>query len=242
MLIALSLIFLFAKPAISANAPDADRLLKDAEFIRNPQDDYQVKVNLVDTKNGKKEEHTYETLVKGRHKSLVRFLTPIVDVGTKALMIDDQMWIYVPSTSKPIRIAARQKVMGNAAYGDIVRLSFEGNYKAKIVRNDTYNGKKAVVLDLTAIDGMPVTYDRVEYWVDANSHRPLKTLYQTMSGKTLREGYFEDFANVLGVQRPTHFILTDFLQKDHVTHLVFADAKKASLPDLLFDKQNFGRD
>ncbi len=221
---------------------DPAKLLHEAEFIRNPQDDYQVHVLLVDEKNNKKEEHTYETLVKGRHKSLVRFLTPIADKGTKALMVDEQMWIYVPSTSKPIRIAPRQKVMGNAAYGDIVRLSFEGNYTAKFVREDKFKDKKAIVLDLIAIEDKPVTYDRVEYWIEADTHRPLKALYQTTSGKTLREGFFDKFANVLGVQRPTRLVLQDFLQKDHVTNLVFSEAKKTSLPDLLFDKENFARD
>ena len=238
----LAILIMLVGTLAKAENLDATKLLKDAEYIRNPQEDYQVKVALVDTKNKKSEEHTYETLVKGRRKSLVRFLTPVADKGTKVLMIDDQMWIFVPSTSKPIRIAPRQKVMGNAAYGDIVRLSFDDNYNAKVVREDTFKDKKAIVLDLTAIDGRPVTYDRVEYWIESSSHRPLKALYQTMSGKTLREGYFEKFENVLGVQRPTRFILSDFLQKEHITTLEFTDAKLSTLPDLLFDKQNFGRD
>jgi outer membrane lipoprotein-sorting protein len=222
-------------------AKDAGQLLKDAETIRNPQEDYEVKVTLEDRKGEKREEHTYESLVKGRSKSLVKYLTPEIDKGTKVLMVDDQMWVYVPTTAKPIRIAARQRLTGNAAYGDVARLSFVDNYTAKILREDTFKGKKSTVLELSSVPGRPVTYDRVEYWIDAANQRPLKALYQTSSGKTLREGYFEDFKEVFGIMRPTKFVLVDVLSTDHTTNLIFSDAKKKKLPDLLFEKQNFGR-
>jgi hypothetical protein len=223
------------------SAIDANKILQAAELIRNPQEDYEVNVVLDDLKNNKKESHTYQTLVKGREKSLVRFLTPVEDKGTKVLMVEDQMWVFVPSAAKPIRIAPRQRLTGNAAYGDIVRLSFVDNYTATWLRNDTDNKKKVVILQLDAIPGRPVTYDKIEYWVEANTNRPIKAFYQTSSGKTLREGYFEKFEDLFGLNRPTRFVLVDHLQKDHVTTIDFVNPKKTNLPNLLFEKQNFGR-
>lgn len=220
----------------------ATELLKKAEFIRNPQEDYTGNVSLLDLKKGKKETRTYEIQIKGRTKALVKFITPIVDKGTKLLMVEDQMWVHMPTTAKPIRISPRQRLSGNAAYGDVVRLNFTDNYTVKLKGEAKYEGKKAFILDLTSIDGKLVTYDRVEYWIDSKSQNPLKALYMTAGGKVLREGYFKKFENVLGVSRPTQVVLVDHLEKEHVTQLTFSNAKKADLPDLLFEKQNFGRD
>src|SRR5262245_35397508 len=93
--------------AVFAGTPDAARLLRDAEMIRNPQVDYQVDVRLKDTKNGKSEERLYQTSIKGRTKAIVKFIAPDVDRGIKLLMVEEQMWIQMPSSAKPIRISAK---------------------------------------------------------------------------------------------------------------------------------------
>lgn len=228
--------------AALAADPTAEDLLKAAEFIRNPQTDYRVIVGLKDEKGGKKDIRTYQSEIKGRDKALIRFLSPKVDEGTKVLMVEQEMWIYLPSTAKPVRISPSQKLSGNAAYGDVARLNFTGNYRAKLKGKQDYHGKPAYVLDLQAIEGRPVTYDRIEYWIDVASKRPLKALYSTSAGKILREGYFERFAPVLGVERPTLFRLVDHIEPDHVTTLVFKNTQKASLPEIAFERQNLSRD
>lgn len=225
----------------SALTLNAQEILRAAEIIRNPQENYEVKVTLEDSRNGKTETHTYLALVKGRTKSLVKFLTPPEDQGTKVLLADDQMWVYVPTVAKPIRIAARQRISGNAAYGDVVRLSFLDNYTATVLKTENFDKQDCVVLELNSIPGKVVTYDKIEYWINRKTHRPIKALYQTSSGKTLREGYFEGYQDVLGVSRPTIFVLVDFLQQDHKTTITFSEAQKKKFPDLLFEKQNLGR-
>jgi hypothetical protein len=165
-----------------------------------------------------------------------------VDKGTKLLMVDNDMWVFMPSAAKPIRVSARQRLTGNAVYGDVVRLQFVGNYKAEMGKPDHFQGRSAIVLILTAIDGRPVTYDRIEYWIDSATHSPLKALYESADGKILREGYFDTFRTVFGVKRPSHFRLVDHLEPSHVTTIVFSGEKRVKLPDLLFERENFARD
>ena len=43
---------------------------------------------------------------QGRDRSLVEFLSPATEKGKYLLMLRDGMWVYVPDTSKPIRIFA----------------------------------------------------------------------------------------------------------------------------------------
>jgi hypothetical protein len=235
-------IALFFSAQSSIAAPNAVKILEAAEYIRNPQKDYRMKVLLKDSQAGKQDVRSYECLIKGRNKAIVRFLTPAVDRGTKLLMVDNQMHVSTAAAAKPIRISPRQKLAGNAAYGDVVRLNFIENYSAKWLRKDKYEGREVDVLELHAIEGRPVTYDRLEYWVEAKTSRPVRAFFQTASGRTMRESYFEDFKTVMGVQRPTKMRIVDHLQKSHVTLLYFQDTRAAELPDLLFDKQNFARD
>ena len=124
-----------------AAAPNAVKILENAEKIRNPQEDYQTDVKLIDRQTSKTVEHTFQTSIKGRDKALVKYLTPAIDKGTKVLLINNDMWIYVPSSAKPIRIAPQQKIAGNAAYGDVARLNFVGNYTPKFVKEAKHDKK-----------------------------------------------------------------------------------------------------
>lgn len=228
-------------PTASPTPVSPERLLEQAEAIRNPTENYTVDVQLVDKNKGVEETRTYECSVKGPERALVKYLTPAVEKGTKVLMVAGDMWVFIPSSAKPIRISPKQKLAGNAAYGDVTRLSFLGNYKPTILREDIYQGKAVIVLDLAAIDGKPVTYDKIEYWIEKITKKPIRAYYQTVAGKTLREGYFEKYENIFGVQRPTAMRLIDHIIQDHVTVMTFANAKMKDLPEELFEKQNLGR-
>lgn len=226
----------------SLAAPDAAKLMEAAEHIRNPPDTYATTVLLEDKTKGKTLNNRYETFVKGRDKALVKFLEPAADVGTRVLFVDNDMWIFIPSTAKPVRVSPRQKLAGNAAYGDVTRLNFVGNYTAKYLREDKFEKTAVHVLDLTAIKDRPVTYDRIEYWVDKANNRPVRMLYKTATEKVIREGTFDDFKPLFGVDRPNKFVITDALDKSHVTTLTFKDTKKRTFADAVFQKQNLGRD
>ncbi len=225
----------------SKSHPPAEDVLEKAEKIRNPTEDYSIEVELHDKKDGKTDVRKYETFIKGRDKALVKFVEPSSESGTRVLMTGADMYVFVPTSAKPVRVSANQKLTGNAAYGDVARLSFIGNYRPEHKAIEKVGGKDAYLLDLTSIPGRPVTYDKVLYWVDAKTMYPLKAHYMTSSGKLIREGTFEDYADVFGVQRPRTFILKNAMRNDHVTVLKFSNPKKKNLPDLMFEKQNLGR-
>ncbi len=240
MIYQLTIIFGLALSSQSLGASvDADTILKQAEKIRNPQTDYTVNVELKE--KTKSTVRVFKTMIKGRDKALVEFKKPTSDAGKKVLMVGHNMWIHMPRAAKPIRISPRQKLAGNAAYGDIARLNFIGNYKPTFKKVTSYQDQKVVVLELNAIKGRPVTYSKLEYWVNAKSKRPVLVHYKTGSGKTMKTGYFAGFKNVFGVTRPTTLRIVDQLRKGNVTTLSFKNARKQNLPSIMFEKQNLGR-
>jgi hypothetical protein len=242
--VVVAMLVLSSQSLYAAPPSNADATVAKAEEIRCPPEDYVVDVELTDVKSegGKTDTRAYESFLKGKDKALVKFVLPADENRTRVLMVDTDMWVQMPTTAKPVRVSARQKLMGNAAYGDVARLTFVGNYTAKFVREDKFGQEDAWVFDLTAIAGRPVTYDRVEYWVSRATNRPLRAYYQTAAGKIIREGLFEGYAEVFGKSRPQRFVLVDHLRKDHVTTLLFKNPRKKNLPDLLFEKQNLGRE
>ena len=126
----------------SLGAASADTLLSQAEKIRNPQTDYSVTVELKE--KNKTSTRVFKTMIKGRDKALVEFMKPSTDAGKKVLMVGHNMWIHMPRAAKPIRISPRQKLAGNAAYGDIARLNFIGNYKPTLKKTETFKGAKSL--------------------------------------------------------------------------------------------------
>ena len=231
--------------AFPAMAESAEKILEAAENIRHPNADYRVTVILESSqiKSGKTKTNVkeFETLIKGKDKALVKYTKPVSDLGKQVLMVESDMWIFMPRSAKPIRVSPKQKVSGNAAYGDIARLNFVGNYTPKLIKTEKFEGQNAHFLSLTAIPGKAVTYSQIEYIVNAISNKPLKAIYKTKAGKPLREGYFEDYLNVFGVSRPTSMRMLDLIRKGNTTVIKFVNATKTKLPNLLFKKQNMGR-
>jgi len=228
-----------AAPALDASKIDAKSVLEKAETIRNPVDTYKVGVKLADLKEGKETDvRTYESIIKEGGKTRVNFIAPATEEGKRVLMIENDMWFFAPTTAKPIRIAPRQKIAGNAVYGDIAKLSFTNNYTTKVNRIEKVDGKDVIVLDLDAIEGKPVTYEKVEYWIEAGTNKPLKAIYATRAGKQMRIGHFEKYEAVMGEQRPTQLRIESMIEKDRVSVLTFSNQEKVNVPDQLFDKES----
>src|SRR5690606_12005746 len=183
----------------------------------------------------------YETLVNEADVGLVKFLKPESDLGKQLLINSDNMWVKVPNSANPIRISPRQKLTGNAAYGDIVSIDYVNAYSSKFLRSDKYKGKPVFVVELNANPGKLVTYDRIEYYIDQKSKHPLKANFMTKSGKVLRVCEYTDYQKVLGVERPTKLIIENHLNRGHKTIIAFANFKKQNFPAIMFKKENLGR-
>ncbi len=95
------------------------------------------------------EEHLFEVSQKGAEKSYVEFLSPR-EKGQHLLMLGDDMWIYLPDTSRPVRITPLERLTGNASNGDVARTHYATDYDATFLRTETVNGASCHVLELTA--------------------------------------------------------------------------------------------
>jgi hypothetical protein len=98
---------------------------------------------------------TLKTYSVGTKKSFTQYLSPARDQGTKMLKLDNQLWIYSPATDRIIQISGsmlRQSVMGSdLSYEDMMDdRKLTDVYSASIEGNDTLDGRKTIILKLTA--------------------------------------------------------------------------------------------
>ena len=83
----------------------------------------------------------------GNKQSFTEYLSPAREQGTKMLKLENQLWIYSPSTDRIIQISGhmlRQSVMGSdLSYEDMMDdRKLTEIYSAKVTGNETIDGKK----------------------------------------------------------------------------------------------------
>ena len=227
---------LLCLPVICMADPSADEILEKADEVRSPQLDYKVFVNITSIKPGRDSRTAkYEVLIKGRNKTLIKTLYPKVDRGTSTLMIDYDLWVFLQTISKPLRISLQQRLFGDVSNGDIARANFYGDYNPKILRIENIDEKEYYVLELFAKDER-VTYHRVILWVQKDNFHPFKAEFYAVSGRILKTCSYENYRRVLGKLRPTRLVLDDPLVKGQKSILEYQDMTSTDLPDKYFTK------
>jgi hypothetical protein len=224
--------------------PSSTDILKTADEARGSVTGLAWKVTIESSENDRVTDSLkYEIKVRSFDFAGVS-LEPPKYRGNKILMINTNMWFYKPGLSRPIPISQRQKLMGDAAYGDIAATNYAENYTATRLPDDVVNGEECYVFDLKArID--KVTYDRITYWVSKNRLLGIKADYFTVSGKKFKSASMEygNTVKVNGNTRPflSQIALRGELMNTEVTYLKLNNPHIEAIPDYVFNLNLFMR-
>jgi hypothetical protein len=152
------------------------------------------------------------------------------------------MWFYKPGLSKAVPISQRQKLMGNAAYGDIASTNYAEDYEAVQLPDDKVGDEECYVFDLTSKNDK-TTYDRIKYWISKTRLVGVKAEYFTVSGKKFKLAEMEYGNKVLidGKERPfiSKITMYDELMSEDVTYLNLTKPRFEPLPDYVFNLNLF---
>ena len=232
---------LFCAPFAGMKAQDtsgkltADQILQLSDQSRNGWGSYGVRTTIENFEDGvKKDKGVFGVTIKGSSKTLVKFLNADVK-GQYLLMVDDDMWIYMPNTRKPIRITPLQRLMGDASNGDVARTRYAEDYAAKFLHDEVLDGMPCYVLDLTAKrDG--ATYNRITYWIAKENNRPKRAEIYLTSGKHYKSIDFDKYSDVDGRMLLTQMTITDRLRNGRTTIMRYDSYGPRDLPDKYFNK------
>lgn len=220
-----------------AGDPAAQAIVEKADRIRFPAEGFQVDVSIVTTLSDKSSEsRKYRVLSKGNENSVVMVTEPAAERGQIMLMKGRDLWVFMPEVSQPIRLSFAQRLTGQVANGDLARANFAGDYFPRMAGSETINGRDYHVLDLKAVD-RGVTYQRVKYWVDKESARPLKAEFYSLSNRLLKRCSYESYQAMAGSERPTRLVMEDALKAGEQSVLEYGTMKLRDLPDKIFTKE-----
>jgi outer membrane lipoprotein-sorting protein len=229
--------FVFACVAVSRAAtlatPDAEAVLKRSDGYRNGWPSYVLHVKITNFESNKAdEEKLYEVSQKGTEKTYVEFMSPR-EKGQHLLMLGDDMWVYLPDTSRPIRITPLERLSGDASNGDVARTNYAADYSPVYVRTEKAGGDDCYVLNLTA-RRKGATYQRILYWVRVQDNRPVKAEFYLTSGKLIKSATFDDFLSVGGRAQLRRMTLYDEIRHNSRSVLEYSGIAPRDLPDKLF--------
>ncbi|HIF5684911.1 outer membrane lipoprotein-sorting protein [Vibrio parahaemolyticus] len=118
---------------------------------------------------------TMKSWTKGTELSLVLVTAPAKDKGSASLKRHREMWNWVPSIERVIKIAPSmlsQSWMGSDFTNDdlINQSSIVVDYQHALVGNDSFEGDKVWVIEATAKPDAPVVWNKVTLWISQSTY------------------------------------------------------------------------
>jgi len=179
--------------------------------------------------------------LQGMDKSFTEYLAPAREKGTKMLKLEDQLWIYMPSTDRTIKISGhmlRQSVMGSdLSYEDFMEdPELNKLYEAKVVEEDVFLERPCWVLELTS-KGSDIAYYSRKIWVDKERFISLKEERFAKSGKLLKTFIVLKVSRIQNRWIPTHVVFKDELKSGKGTEFFLESIElNANIPEHIFTK------
>ena len=176
----------------------------------------------------------YTVYMKPQRRSLVLFRAA-GENGQKVLMVDQDFWILMPGTRRPLRISPMQKLLGDASTGDVATLTWSEDYKGRLVNADyagEYCAQQCSQLELTSTR-KGTTYQRIELWLDAQDVPVYARLY-LLSGRLAKEARYQ-LGELNGRATITRMTLFDSINTNRRTEIEYRSIQPVEIPDKFYN-------
>jgi outer membrane lipoprotein-sorting protein len=217
--------------SLQAIAQNANALLKQVDDNLMPES-YEATRKIVNEEpDGSKKEFTFYTVKKGKDKIAMLYLSPASEKGRSTLRLGENLWLYIPSANRPIRITSLQSVIGGVFNNaDIMQLEYSTEYDAAFAPET----EKETVLELKA-KNKSVAYDKLKMWITKESKILRKVEAYSASGMLIKTLEFKNDKNFGGgLVRPSVIETYSPLYKGFRSLMVYQTIKKREFPDEVF--------
>ena len=237
--------------AVAAQAQTARDIVAGADKVRNPGQPFRSTDTLTEYVSERPRNQdvlvvfSKENLTSHQFRNLVRYVAPARDEGKMVLLDGSSLWFYDPASKASVRISAQQRLIGQAAVGDILTVNLAVDYSGTVLGSETiqdaeHANRNCWHLDLKAANDQ-ATYARVEYWVEHGSSYPIKAKFYSDSGKLMKILYYRKFAERLGATRPTEAVIIDAVDSSLATIVAFGDYRAQDIPESWFQRDYLPR-
>jgi hypothetical protein len=226
-------LLLAAAPLAARASPEVHSLLAQADAFRISPGAVQVLTHVEVQVNGKTDkERDYLVYSKPGRRSLVLSRSS-VEKGQKVLMIEDDFWIVLPSSQRPMRITPAQKLLGDASTGDVATMTWAEDYDGSISGDADIDGTPCTKLALAA-QHKGVTYSRIELYLAKADGRPVRADLYVASDRIAKRATFET-GLVDGKPGVISMTLADQIQTNRRTVIRYVSRAHKSLEDAYYN-------
>ena len=219
----------FARSARAAALSPGDILAR-ADDVRNPAESYFLRLSL---DNGDSDVWDLEVNSNSNRQCLVKTLAPARERGRAMLMVDENMWAYLPNLKRSVRVALNQRLVGQAANGDITRTRWAGDYTAVIEEEGATDWR----LLLTA-NKKGLTYEKIRAWIEKGSFRPLHAECLNLTGHPLKTLTYGKYKDLCGKVRPSEIVVADAVRASDRSIMTIRTMELRKFPDSMFTPES----
>lgn len=166
---------------------------------------------------------------RGLNKARAEFLQPPRDQGVKYLKLEKNLWMFMPSVARTIKISGhmlRQSMMGSdMSYEDSMenpRLA--DDYIPKLLPSEKLGGQQVYVLSLSA-KRPDLSYPAQKLWVDPETYLPVKVEKYAVTGKLLKSETLGNAQKFGSRHFPLYYKMVDVLRGTGGTEFILSDVK-----------------
>jgi len=236
--------------AASALAQSAQEIVAAADKVRNAEQSSRSTLVLTEYVSGQERSHSTFVLFSkedsaGNFRNLLQYVEPPRDAGKRVLLDGRSYWFFDPASQSSVRISAQQRLVGQAAIGDVLTVNLAVDYSATLLGTETIDDaarqkRTCWHLELKAATDTAV-YNRVEYWVEQGTFRPVKGKFYSDSGRLLKIIYYRNYMERLGAVRPAESVIIDAVDSTLATIAVFNESRFQDVPDAWFQRDYLPR-
>ena len=234
------ILILMTSTATAQTPPSGEEILKRVDANIGSDNKIATAEMIINGRRGSRSIKS-KSWIYGEEKSFTEYLAPAREAGTKMLKLEDQLWTYIPSTDRTIKISGhmlKQSVMGSdLSYEDMMEDPELLNlYDANVIEEETFLDRPCWVLELTA-KVEDISYHSRKIWVDKERYVSLKEERFARSGKLLKVFEVKEVRSIQNRWVPVHMVFKDALKSGKGTEYFIESIEfDADIPEALFTK------
>ncbi len=199
--------------------PSAEQLLKQYDAVMGPENFESQSLMTAHRDDGTTRAYTMRVLKSSTDKLRIWFQEPAAVRGQEMLRQGENLWIYMPSLKRAVRLASRESFQGgDFNNADVLRVNYRADYTATVAATSDIPDAWAIELKAKSSDA---AYDHIKLWMSKKELMPIKGQYFTASGKMLREAEFSDVKTFAGgYRRPAKIVMKNMLATKRFSEFV----------------------
>lgn len=184
---------------------------------------------------------------KGSEYALVYVVSPAKDKGTVSLKIGNEMWNWLPSIERSIKVSPSmmmQSWMGSDFTNDdlIRQSSIVNDYTHTIVAEEKFQNIDCYKIELIPHADAPVVWGKIITWISKDQFNQLKAEYYDEDGALINVMTGYDLKNLDGRLLPTRWEMVPADEPGKKTVMVYNSIDfDVPLGEDFFSKQNMRR-